>query len=60
MTKYSLSDIDWYVYVLGVLWSAPVVALNEYVKQHDRRLFVRFQKRLKLLFTTKLGLHSPV
>ncbi|KAI8588602.1 hypothetical protein BDZ88DRAFT_476427 [Geranomyces variabilis] len=58
---YSLSVLSWWVYVVA-LAAAPViiVAAQEVVKVHDRREWEKFQKRSKLEFNTKLGMHSPL
>ncbi|ORZ29450.1 hypothetical protein BCR44DRAFT_1450894 [Catenaria anguillulae PL171] len=36
------------------------VAIHEQVKKWDRRQWLRFQKRSKLEFNTRLGMHSPI
>ena len=42
------------------LGSIPVVlVVNELVKRHEIKLNVRFQKRARLDFNTKLGINSP-
>lgn len=43
-----------------LLCIASSVALHELVKTRWRVIFEREQKRAKLLFNTKLGMHSPV
>ena len=37
-----------------------ILPTNEAVKSVDARRYVRLQKRSRLLFGTKLGMHSPV
>lgn len=58
---FGLSDIPWYCYVVGL--AAPPLLLipsNEWAKHHDRVRLIRFQRRARLLFDTKLGMHSPL
>ncbi|ORX90788.1 calcium ATPase [Basidiobolus meristosporus CBS 931.73] len=55
-----LSVLPWFVYLIGLASPLVVVPIQEIVKMHDRKQFVRFQKRSKLEFNTKLGLHSPL
>ncbi|KAI8393407.1 uncharacterized protein BYT42DRAFT_550947 [Radiomyces spectabilis] len=57
---FPLSRIPWYVYFLGLIWPVIVVPVQELVKLHDEKEFTRFQKRSKLEFSTKLGMHSPL
>ena len=56
-----LGDLSWWIYVLGLL-GGPLLILpiQELVKLHDKQEWLRFQKRSKLEFNTKLGMHSPV
>ncbi|KAJ3021631.1 hypothetical protein HKX48_008112 [Thoreauomyces humboldtii] len=58
---YSLSVVKWWAYVVALV-AAPAIsiALQELVKVHDRRAWEKFQKRSKLEFNTKLGMHSPL
>eukprot|EP01135_Chromosphaera_perkinsii_P004602 Nk52_evm2s291 gene=Nk52_evmTU2s291 len=58
--KMGFSDLYWFVYVVIVVLLAFLIALNELVKNRDQRFFIRSQKMLKLIFDTKLGMHSPV
>jgi hypothetical protein len=53
-------DVPWYVYVLTLAWLLAIVPVNEAAKAMDARRYVRLQKRSRLLFGTKLGMHSPV
>ncbi|GAB5359986.1 hypothetical protein AAMO2058_000588800 [Amorphochlora amoebiformis] len=45
----------------AVLVGGPVVVImvDEMVKMHDRKQFTIFQKRSRLMFDTRLGMHSP-
>ncbi|CAG8501772.1 10188_t:CDS:2 [Diversispora eburnea] len=44
-------------YLVPILIFIPI---QELVKMHDMKHYTKFQKRSKLLFNTKLGMHSPV
>ncbi|RKP15426.1 hypothetical protein BJ684DRAFT_14315 [Piptocephalis cylindrospora] len=53
--------LSWYVHVVS--WVPPVLLvlpLEEIVKALDARAFRKWQRRRKLEFNTKLGMHSPV
>ncbi|KAM6050760.1 transmembrane protein 94 isoform 5-T5 [Chlamydotis macqueenii] len=52
----SISPVSW---LLGFLSLVLVVIINEIVKLHEIRVRVRYQKRQKLQFETKLGMNSP-
>ncbi|KAJ3314149.1 hypothetical protein HDV04_000872 [Boothiomyces sp. JEL0838] len=61
----SLSSIaafqfDWWIYLISVLTIFLVLFIQELVKSHDMQEWIRFQKRTKLEFNTKLGMHSPL
>lgn len=58
--SFSLAELPWYTYVLGLAWILAIVPLNEGAKAVDARRYARLQKRSRLLFGTKLGMHSPV
>ncbi|XP_025902556.1 transmembrane protein 94 isoform X3 [Nothoprocta perdicaria] len=51
-----ISPVSW---LLGFLSLVLVVIINEIVKLHEIRVRVRYQKRQKLQFETKLGMNSP-
>ncbi|XP_062508635.1 transmembrane protein 94-like isoform X2 [Corticium candelabrum] len=55
-----LSDVPIAVYVIGLLCPLPSLAVHELTKHHDRKHYIRYQKRRKLEFQTKLGMNSPV
>ncbi|XP_029456392.1 transmembrane protein 94 isoform X2 [Rhinatrema bivittatum] len=56
---FGLSDIPLVSWLLGLLSLISVVIINEIVKLHEIRVRVRYQKRQKLQFETKLGMNSP-
>ncbi|KAJ8283888.1 hypothetical protein COCON_G00027380 [Conger conger] len=56
---FGLSDIPMLVWLLVSLSPLLVVLVNEAVKLHEIRVRVRYQKRQKLQFETKLGMNSP-
>ena len=60
LSSVSLANVPAYVYVVAFVPLPFVWALQELVKRPDRRQFIRQQKRAKLVFNTKLGMHSPV
>jgi len=48
------------MYSLSILSLVVLVLLSEVVKRHNIRKYIRFQKRERLKFNTKLGMNSPV
>nr|XP_043869091.1 transmembrane protein 94 isoform X1 [Solea senegalensis] len=57
--NFKLGDIPLLAWVLVSLSPLLVVLVNEVVKLHEIRVRVRYQKRQKLQFETKLGMNSP-
>jgi hypothetical protein len=60
LASVSLAAVPAYVYIVAFLPLPVVWVLQELVKVPDRRRYAHDQKRAKLLFNTKLGMHSPV
>ncbi|EHB10775.1 hypothetical protein GW7_04468 [Heterocephalus glaber] len=56
---FGLKDVPLVTWLLGCLSLVLVVVTNEIVKLHEIRVRVRYQKRQKLQFETKLGMNSP-
>ncbi|XP_037596970.1 transmembrane protein 94 isoform X8 [Cebus imitator] len=56
---FGLEDVPLLTWLLGCLSLVLVVVTNEVVKLHEIRVRVRYQKRQKLQFETKLGMNSP-
>ncbi|XP_063097706.1 transmembrane protein 94 isoform X10 [Cavia porcellus] len=56
---FGLKDVPLLTWLLGCLSLVLVVVTNEIVKLHEIRVRVRYQKRQKLQFETKLGMNSP-
>uniref|UniRef100_A0A8C1KPQ0 Transmembrane protein 94 n=1 Tax=Cyprinus carpio TaxID=7962 RepID=A0A8C1KPQ0_CYPCA len=56
---FTLHHIPLLVWLLVSLSIVLVVLINEVVKLHEIRIRVRYQKRQKLQFETKLGMNSP-
>ncbi|XP_076855776.1 transmembrane protein 94 isoform X2 [Brachyhypopomus gauderio] len=56
---FTLSHVPMLVWLLMSLSTVLVVLINEAVKLHEIRVRVRYQKRQKLQFETKLGMNSP-
>ncbi|KAJ1984624.1 hypothetical protein H4R34_000527 [Dimargaris verticillata] len=56
-----MERLPWYYFFVALVgpWCL-VVPVQELTKWHDRRQYDLFQKRSKLEFNTKLGLHSPI
>lgn len=57
--SFSPRDIPLLAWLLMSLSPLLVVVVNEVVKLHEIRVRVRYQKRQKLQFETKLGMNSP-
>ncbi|RKP05825.1 hypothetical protein THASP1DRAFT_32342 [Thamnocephalis sphaerospora] len=55
-----LSSLPWYLYILLFAWPLVFMPVHELIKWRDGLRHVQLQKRLKLEFNTKLGMHSPV
>ncbi|KAM3860003.1 transmembrane protein 94 [Diretmus argenteus] len=56
---FNLEDIPLLAWLLVSLSPLLVMLVNELVKLHEIRVRVRYQKRQKLQFETKLGMNSP-
>src|SRR5579871_4930801 len=56
----SLAQLNWLVYLVGFACIIFLISNQEIVKWKDRRDEMRSQKRAKLEFDTRLGMHSPV
>ncbi|XP_062298211.1 transmembrane protein 94 isoform X2 [Scomber scombrus] len=59
LLTFDLADIPLLAWLLASLSPLLVVVVNEVVKLHEIRVRVRYQKRQKLQFETKLGMNSP-
>uniref|UniRef100_A0A8C9XQ44 Transmembrane protein 94 n=1 Tax=Sander lucioperca TaxID=283035 RepID=A0A8C9XQ44_SANLU len=59
LLTFNLGDIPLLAWLLVSLSPLLVVVVNEVVKLHEIRVRVRYQKRQKLQFETKLGMNSP-
>lgn len=59
LLDFKLGDIPLLAWLLMSLSLLLVVVVNEVVKLHEIRVRVRYQKRQKLQFETKLGMNSP-
>ncbi|CEO97487.1 hypothetical protein PBRA_000832 [Plasmodiophora brassicae] len=59
----SVSDIsgrlNLYPFVGLLVWPIITLSIDEAVKNHDRNHYRRHQQRLRIVFDTKLGMHSP-
>jgi hypothetical protein len=56
----SLSRLPAALYVVSFVFPLVLAPIQEAVKVPDKKQFARYQKKLKLFFNTKLGMHSPV
>ncbi|KAK8379307.1 hypothetical protein O3P69_019293 [Scylla paramamosain] len=54
-----LSAVPAYLWPLSLLWPLLALPLNEFIKHKEIRINVRYQKKARLLFGTKLGMNSP-
>ncbi|KAM9837619.1 transmembrane protein 94 [Aulostomus maculatus] len=59
LLTFNLGDVPLLAWLLVSLSPLLVVLVNEVVKLHEIRVRVRYQKRQKLQFETKLGMNSP-
>ncbi|XP_074519033.1 transmembrane protein 94 isoform X2 [Halichoeres trimaculatus] len=59
LLTFNLRDIPMLAWLLVSVSPLLVVVINEVVKLHEIRVRVRYQKRQKLQFETKLGMNSP-
>ncbi|XP_047465061.1 transmembrane protein 94 isoform X2 [Mugil cephalus] len=59
LLTFNLDDIPREAWLVASLSPLLVVLVNEVVKLHEIRVRVRYQKRQKLQFETKLGMNSP-
>ncbi|TPX40139.1 hypothetical protein SeMB42_g06136 [Synchytrium endobioticum] len=55
-----LKLLSWRTWFVTVAYLLLVLPIQELVKLHDSREWSQFQKRAKLEFNTKLGMHSPL
>lgn len=56
---WNIADVPWYVWFIALLWPFVQLLLQELVKSHIRKSYIRSQRRLRLEFQTKLGMNSP-
>ncbi|RKO99118.1 hypothetical protein CXG81DRAFT_20758 [Caulochytrium protostelioides] len=59
-TGLPLHVVPWYAWFLAALLPLVSLPLHEWAKHLDGERWTRFQKRSKLEFNTKLGMHSPI
>jgi hypothetical protein len=55
-----MTQTPWWIHLVALGLVALNVPVQEAVKAHDRKKWILFQKRTKLEFNTKLGMHSPL
>ncbi|ORX41336.1 hypothetical protein BCR36DRAFT_364581 [Piromyces finnis] len=58
--KNSLGKIPFYYHLLFIIWPIALIPAHEFAKKLDRKEYTRCQKRTKLEFNTKVGMHSPL
>ncbi|XP_059509857.1 transmembrane protein 94-like [Stegostoma tigrinum] len=56
---FHILDIPSATWLLGFLWLFPLMVINEFLKLHEIRMRMHYQKKQKLQFDTKLGMNSP-
>lgn len=54
-----LADIPVWLWLVAFLWAVLLIPVNELIKRREIRVNVRYQKRARLEFGTKLGMNSP-
>lgn len=54
-----LANIPPWLWLIAFVWPLLVIPLNEVIKRREIRVNVRYQKRARLEFGTKLGMNSP-
>nr|XP_053634314.1 transmembrane protein 94-like [Cherax quadricarinatus] len=54
-----LKDIPAWLWLMAFIWPFVLIPLNEVIKRREIRVNVRYQKRARLEFGTKLGMNSP-
>ncbi|XP_071444767.1 transmembrane protein 94 isoform X3 [Hetaerina americana] len=52
-------DIPWHIYFIGFLAPVLIYPITELIKWVENKANVRFQKKARLEFGTKLGMNSP-
>lgn len=57
--KITIATIPLAVWLIAFIWPLVLIPILELVKLHEIRLSVRYQKRARLDFGTKLGMNSP-
>uniref|UniRef100_T1IVZ1 Cation-transporting P-type ATPase C-terminal domain-containing protein n=1 Tax=Strigamia maritima TaxID=126957 RepID=T1IVZ1_STRMM len=55
----NISSISVLTWIVILIWPFILLALNELIKQNEIRSNVRYQKKARLQFGTKLGMNSP-
>ena len=55
-----LDELPWYLYFMVFAWPVVFMPVQELVKWRFGLRLAQLQKRRKLEFNTKLGMHSPV
>ncbi len=55
-----VEEVPWFIYLIALFPMFFLVPLQELMKAKERKEWIRFQKRSKLEFNTKLGMHSPL
>ena len=58
-TDYDISQVPNYVFCLVFLWPVVQLGICEFSKRKYIKFYIRYQKRAKLKFGTKLGMNSP-
>ncbi|XP_068236058.1 endoplasmic reticulum magnesium-transporting P-type ATPase isoform X5 [Palaemon carinicauda] len=55
----SLADVPIWLWLIAFVWPIMLIPINELIKRREIRVNVRYQKRARLEFGTKLGMNSP-
>ena len=59
-SEFTILQIPWFVWTVAFAPIFIILPIQELTKLHDKTEWERFQKRSKLEFNTKLGMHSPL
>eukprot|EP00052_Salpingoeca_macrocollata_P027102 m.255804 g.255804 ORF g.255804 m.255804 type:complete len:1368 (+) comp22695_c0_seq14:45-4148(+) len=60
MSTDMFDQLPWSAIVLAIVWCFLSMLIHVLVKRHANKYDVTAQKRARLLFDTKLGMHSPI
>ncbi len=59
IANFGVVDIPWGIWVAVGLWPVLMTCVDEGVKKLDAKAFNTFNRELRQVFETRLGMHSP-